>query len=153
MSFKNAVQAAGLELPSPASPAGNYVPYVVVGNMVYVAGQVPRRDGKIAIAGKLGRDLDVAKGQEAARICALNALAQLDAACGGDIDRLVRCVRVTGYVNSTPDFAEHPAVINGASDLLVQVLGERGRHARTAVGVAALPGNSACELETLFEIR
>ncbi|MGE3923675.1 MAG: RidA family protein [Lautropia sp.] len=153
MSFRKALQALGLELPSPASPAGNYVPYVVVGALVYVAGQVPRRDGRIAIAGKVGRDLDIAQGQEAARICALNALAQLDAACGGDIERVVRCIRVTGYVNSTPEFADHPAVVNGASDLLVQVLGERGRHARTAVGVAALPGNSACEVETLFEIR
>lgn len=153
MSFRATLHALGLDLPPPASPAGNYVPFTVVGNLVYVAGQVPRRDGKIAIAGKLGGGLDIAQGQEAARICALNALAQLDVACAGDIERVVRCVRVTGYVNSTPEFTEHPAVVNGASDLLVQVLGERGRHARTAVGVAALPGNSACEVETLFEIR
>jgi enamine deaminase RidA (YjgF/YER057c/UK114 family) len=153
MTFRDALLALGLELPSPANPAGNYGPYVIVGSMVYIAGQVPRRGGKVAIAGKLGRDVDLAKGQEAARICTLNALAQLDLACGGDIDRVVRCVRVTGYVNSTPDFADHPAVVNGASDLLVKVFGERGRHARTAVGVSSLPSYSACEIEKLFEIR
>lgn len=145
--------ALGIELPAPANPAGNYVPAAIVNGIAYIAGQVTRRDGVLQHVGKLGRELDVAQGQAAARLCGLNILAQLKVACGGDLERVVRCIRLTGFVNCTPDFGDQPGVVNGASDLLVEVFGDRGRHVRTAVGVAALPGGCACEIESTFEVR
>lgn len=153
MTIEQRLAALDIVLPSPAAPAGNYVPFVIVGNLVHVAGQLPRRDGEIQVVGKLGAEVDIARGQEAARWCALNALTHLRTACGGDLDRVVRCVRLTGYVNCTPDFTDQPKVLNGASDLMVEIFGDRGRHARTAVGAIALPSNAACEIESLFEIR
>lgn len=143
----------GLELPPPGSPAANYVPFVVVGNIAYMAGQVAREAGKMKYVGKVGKELTIEQGAAAARLCATNLLAQLKAACGGDLDRVERCVRLTGYVNSPPDFLEHPKVVNGASDLMCEVFGERGQHARTAVGVAALPLDSAVEVEAIFQLR
>ena len=143
----------GITLPPPGAPAGNYVPYVVVGDIAYMAGQVAREAGKMKYVGKLGRELSVEQGAAAAKLCAVNLLAQLKAACGGDLDRVERCVRLTGYVNSTPDFLEHPKVVNGASDLMVAVFGERGQHARTALGVAALPLDSATEVEAIFQLK
>jgi enamine deaminase RidA (YjgF/YER057c/UK114 family) len=143
----------GIALPPAGAPAGNYVPFVVVGNLVFLSGQVAREAGKMKYVGKVGKDLSVEQGAEAARLCATNLLAQLKAACGGDLDRVERCVRVSGFVNSAPDFLEHPKVINGASDLLVEVFGERGQHARTAVGVAALPLDSAVEVEAIFQLK
>lgn len=141
------------KLPPPASPGGNYVPTVTVGSLVFVSGQVTRSKGKIEFVGKLGREFGVADGQKAARLCAINVLAQLKAACGGDLERVVRCIRATGYVNCVPEFTQQPQVINGASDLFLAVFGEKGRHARTAIGVNSLPGGAACELEAIFEIR
>src|SRR5205085_4096460 len=108
---------------------------------------------KMKYTGKVGRDLSIEDGQAAARLCAVNLLAQLKAACGGDLDRVERCVRVGGFVNSPPDFFDHPKVINGASDLIVAALGERGQHARTAVGVAALPLDSAAEVEAVSQLK
>jgi enamine deaminase RidA (YjgF/YER057c/UK114 family) len=143
----------GITLPPPGAPAGNYVPYVVVGDIVYMAGQVAREAGKMKYVGKLGRELTVEQGAAAAKLCAVNLLAQLKAACGGDLERVERCVRLTGYVNSAPDFLEHPKVVNGASDLMVAVFGERGQHARTALGVAALPLDSATEVEGIFQLK
>jgi enamine deaminase RidA (YjgF/YER057c/UK114 family) len=143
----------GITLPPPGAPAGNYVPFVVVGDLVFMAGQVAREAGKMKYTGKVGRDLSIEDGQAAARLCAVNLLAQLKAACGGDLDRVERCVRVGGFVNSPPDFFDHPKVINGASDLIVAALGERGQHARTAVGVAALPLDSAAEVEAVFQLK
>ena len=143
----------GVTLPPPGSPGGNYVPFVVVGELVFMAGQVAREAGKMKYTGKVGRDLSVEQGNAAARLCAVNLLAQLKAACGGDLDRVDRCVRVGGFVNSPPDFTDHPKVINGASDLIVEVFGERGQHARTAVGVAALPLDSAVEVEAIFALK
>lgn len=142
----------GLDIPTPAAPAANYVPYVVSGPHVFLAGQITLWNGELKHVGKLGDTIDVKEGQEAARICALNLIAQAKAACGGDLDRVVRWVKIGGFVNCTPDFADHPKVMNGASDLLVQVFGERGRHARAAVGVAALPFNVAVEVDGIFEI-
>jgi enamine deaminase RidA (YjgF/YER057c/UK114 family) len=153
MSVHATLRTLGIELPAPAAPAGNYVPFVIVGDLVYVAGQVPRRDGRLQFVGKVGDALDVAQGQQAARLCALNILAQLNVACEGNLDRVARCVRLTGYVNCAPTFTEQPSVINGASDLMVEVFGERGRHARSAVGANALPGDCACEVESLFQLR
>lgn len=143
----------GVTLPPPGAPGGNYVPYVVVGDLVFMAGQVAREAGKMKYVGKVGRDVTVEQGAAAARLCAVNLLSQLKAACGGDLDRVDRCVRLGGFVNSPPDFLEHPKVINGASDLMVEVFGERGQHARTAVGVAALPMDSAVEVEAVFLLK
>lgn len=142
----------GVTLPPPANPAGNYVPFVVAGDFIFMAGQVARADGRIAYAGKVGIDLSVEEGQAAARLCALNLLAQLKLACDGNLDRVARCVRLGGFVNCGPDFREHPKVVNGASDLMVEVFGDRGRHARTAVGASALPLDSAVEVEAMFQL-
>lgn len=142
----------GVTLPEAPAPAANYVPFVTSGNMVYVSGQISR-DSRGLITGKLGDDLATAEGARAARACALALLAQLRAALGGDLDRLVRVVKLTGFVNSTPAFADQPAVINGASDFLVEALGEAGRHARSAVSAASLPMGVAVEIEAIFEVR
>lgn len=141
----------GITLPEAPRPAANYIPYVVTGNLVFVSGQISNAGGKV-IAGKLGRDIDIAGGQEAARACALNLLAQLKAACGGDLDRVQRVVKLGGFVNGTDDFPNAPQVMNGASDLLVEIFGDAGRHARFAVAVACLPSNAAVEVDGVFEI-
>lgn len=141
----------GVILPDAPAPAANYVPWVVSGNLVFVSGQISMAEGAL-ITGKLGAELDVAAGAVAARACAIALLAQLKAACEGDLGRLVRVVKLTGFVNCTPDFIDQPKVINGASDFLVAVLGEAGRHARAAVGAPALPLGVAVEIEGVFEI-
>ncbi|OSP54177.1 RidA family protein [Pseudoruegeria sp. SK021] len=144
--------ALGLSLPAAPAPAANYVPFVVAGDLVHISGQIPASaDG--LILGKLGDTLDVAAGAEAAKYCALSLLAQLREACGGDLDRLVRVVKLGGFVNSTPDFTDQPKVINGASDLLVEVLGDAGRHARSAVSVPSLPFGVAVEIDGIFQIK
>lgn len=140
----------GIELPKPAPPAANYVPYVVAGREIFVAGQVPVRDGKLVFQGKVGATYDVEQGKEAARLCAINILAQVKAAAG-DLER-VRCLKIGGFVNCPADFVRQPEVMNGASDLLVAVLGERGRHARTAVGTNVLPFDVPVEVDAVFEI-
>ena len=142
----------GIVLPSPGAPGGNYVPFVVAGDLVFMAGQVARTEGRMAYAGKVGRDLGIEQGQAAARLCALNLLAQLKVACNGNLDRVARCVRLGGFVNCAADFKDQPKVVNGASDLMIEVFGERGKHARTAVGVAALPSDSAVEVEAVFQL-
>lgn len=144
--------ALGLALPDAPAPAANYVPFVVSGSTVYVSGQISQTAAGL-IKGRLGAELDVAAGAEAARACALSLLAQLRKACGGDLSRVVRVLKLTGFVNCTADFTDQPKVINGASDLLVEVMGEAGRHARSAVGVPALPLGVAVEIEGIFEIR
>ena len=143
----------GIALPPPGAPGGNYVPFVVIGDLAFMAGQVAREAGKMKYTGKVGRDISLEDGNAAARLCAVNLLAQLKAACGGDLDRVERCVRLGGFVNSPLDFYDHPKVINGASDLMVAALGERGQHARTAVGVSALPMDSAVEVEAIFQLK
>lgn len=150
--YEEALAELGLTMPEVAAPVANFVPYVVTGNLVYVSGQIPMRDGKIYFVGKLGRDFDVEQGREAARACALNVLSVIRQACGGDLDRVSRCVRLGGFINSTDEFTSQPEVMNGASDLLVAVFGERGRHARTAVSAGALPCGVAVEVEAVFEI-
>lgn len=141
-----------IELPDAPAPVANYLPYIVTGNLVFVSGQVPRWKGEYTYVGKLGEKLAVEDGQKSARLCALNLIAQLKAACGGDLDRVKRVVKLGGFVNSTPNFAQHPQVINGASDLMGEIFGDAGRHARFAVGVADLPGNVATEIDGIFEI-
>ncbi len=143
----------GITLPAAATPAANYVPTVRTGNLVFVAGQVTLKDGKLEYVGKLGREFSVEEGQKAARLCALNVLAHLKNACDGDLDRVRRCVRVGGFVNAVPEFGDHPKVINGASDLFVEVFGEAGKHARAAVGVGSLPFGVAVEVEAVFEVE
>jgi len=141
----------GLTLPALSAPVANYVPFAVVGGLVHVSGQVSR-DAAGPIRGRLGDGMDAEAGAAAARTCALQLIAQLRAACDGDFGRLVRVVKLTGFVNSAPGFTEQPTVINGASDLMVAVFGDRGKHARSAVGVAALPLGGAVEVEGVFEI-
>ena len=151
MSISKRLEEVGLVLPDANAPAANYVPFVQSGQTLYVSGQVPIKDGAF-VTGKLGDTFSVEQGQDAAKICAIALLSQVKAACGGDIDRLIRVVKLTGFVNSTPDFTEQPQVINGASDFLVDVLGDAGRHARSAVSAAALPLGVAVEIEGIFEI-
>lgn len=141
----------GVSLPDAPAPAANYVPFVIVGDMVYVSGQISQQDGAL-MTGKLGDSVSTAEGAQAARACAIGLLAQLKAACNGDIDRLVRVVKLTGFVNSTPDFTDQPQVINGASDFLVDALGDAGRHARSAVSAASLPLGVSVEIEAIFQI-
>ena len=143
----------GIAIPSPAEAAGNYVGFVVTGNLAFLAGQVPIENGVRKFIGKLGREFTAEEGQKAAELAAFNMLARLKSACDGDLDRVVRCVKLVGYVNSTPDFADHPKVVNGASDLVVRVFGDAGRHARSAVGMNSLPSGVAVEVEGIFEIR
>ncbi len=142
----------GIELPQPGAPVANYVPYAVCGNLVFIAGQICQWNGEIRFVGKLGAGISVDQGREAARLCALNILAHLRVACGGDLDRVRRCAQLRGFVNCTPDFTDMPLVVNGASDLMVEVLGDSGRHARAAVGVSSLPAGVAVEVEAIFEI-
>jgi enamine deaminase RidA (YjgF/YER057c/UK114 family) len=144
--------ALGLTLPAAPAPAANYVPFVISGTTLYVSGQISQDEGGL-IKGRLGADMDVAAGAAAARRCALSLMAQARAACGGDLDRVARVVKLVGFVNSTPEFIDQPKVINGASDLMVEVFGEAGRHARSAISAASLPLGVAVEIEAIFELR
>jgi enamine deaminase RidA (YjgF/YER057c/UK114 family) len=141
----------GIALPEPAAPVANYVPYVIAGNLVFISGQVSSTPDRL-IKGKLGADLTLEAGVEAARACGINLIAQLKAATGGDLDRVKRVVKLGGFVNCTPDFVDHPKVVNGASDLMVAIFGEAGRHARAAVGSPSLPMDAAVEIDGVFEI-
>ena len=144
----------GIELPAPAAPLASYVPWKRSGNTVHISGQGPFRDGRIddKHCGRVGADLTIEQGQEAARLTALNVLAQLKEACGGDLDRVRQCVQVSGFVNCVEGFTDTPSVVNGGSDVIVEIFGEAGRHARFAVGSHALPVNIAVELAAVFEI-
>ncbi|MGH1423364.1 MAG: RidA family protein [Pseudooceanicola sp.] len=141
----------GITLPEASAPAANYVPFVQVGDILFVSGQVSMADGKL-IQGKVGEDMSVEDGVAAARTCAIGLLTQVKAACGGDLSRLKRAVKLTGFVNSGPDFGDQPKVVNGASDFLVEVLGDAGRHSRSAVSAGALPFGVAVEIEGIFQI-
>lgn len=141
----------GIVLPTPTAPVANYVPFVIAGNLVFISGQVSI-GAEGLIKGRLGADLSLDRGVEAARACGINLLAQLKSACGGDLDRVKRVVKLTGFVNSAPDFTDQPKVVNGASDLMVAAFGERGRHARAAVGAPSLPMGAAVEVDGVFEI-
>ncbi|XSG82345.1 MAG: RidA family protein [Methyloligella sp. ZOD6] len=146
------LKALNLTLPEVASPVANYVPFLHINGLLYISGQLPMRDGKVAVAGQLGKELETEDGMEAARICLLNILAQAHNALR-DLDRIAQAVRLTGFVNSAPSFTEHPKVINGASDLLVEILGDKGRHTRAAVGCASLPLGAAVEIDAIFAIE
>jgi enamine deaminase RidA (YjgF/YER057c/UK114 family) len=142
----------GITLPRPMAPIANYVPYVVTGNLVVVSGQVPAIDGRIAVTGKVTWGVSMEQAKEAARLCFINVLVHLKAACDGDLDKVRRVVRLGGFVAAPTDFTQHAQVMNGASDLAVAVFGEAGRHARTTVGVPSLPADAAVEVEGMFEI-
>ncbi|MGH7081514.1 MAG: RidA family protein [Acetobacteraceae bacterium] len=142
----------GIRLPTPMAPIANYVPWVRTGNLVVISGQVPAVDGKITVTGRVGAEVTAEDGMAAARQCLVNVLVHLKAASGGDLDRVRRVVRLGGFIASAPDFTGQAQVMNGASDLAVAVFGEAGRHARTTIGVPALPANAAVEVEGMFEI-
>ncbi len=152
MSIETRLAELGITLPDAPAPAANYVPFVKLGNLVHVSGQISQNEAGL-IKGKLGADLSIEQGADAAKRCAISLLAQLKKACDGDLSRLNRVVKLVGFVNSTPDFIDQPKVINGASDFLVEALGDAGRHARSAVSAASLPMGVAVEIEAIFEIR
>ena len=141
-----------IKLPEPPAPVASYVPYVVSGKQVFISGQVTLAEGGLKYVGIVGKDLSVEDGQAAARLCAINLLAQLRRAAGGDLDSVKRCVRLGVFVNAVPGYTQHPEVANGASDLIVEVFGDAGRHARAAVGAGSLPRNVAVEVDAVFEL-
>ncbi|HVA13319.1 MAG TPA: RidA family protein [Stellaceae bacterium] len=142
-----------LDLPSPAAPIANYVPAVRSGNLLFLSGQICQWNGERRFVGKLGAEISLEQGKEAAKLCGLNLLAQAKRALDGDLDRILRVVRLGGFVNAVPGFVDQPQVVNGASDLMVEVFGDAGRHARTAVGVGSLPGGTAVEVDAVLEVR
>ena len=146
------LDALNIILPSPPKPVGSYVAVVITGKLAFVSGQIPIKDGKVIYAGKVSRDLSVEDAQKAARLCVINALAQLKAELGS-LDRISKIVKVSGFVNSPPEFTDQPKVINGASDLLFEIFGQKGQHTRIAVGVSSLPLNSAVEIDLIAEIN
>ena len=146
------LQELGIDLPEAAAPAANYVPFVVSGNLVFISGQVPVVDGELKYRGKVGQDYTLEEAKECAELVAVNILSVLRQACDGELDRVRRCVKLGGFVNCVPEFDQQPKVINGASDLMVQVFGEIGRHARFAVGSNSLPFDVAVEIDAIFEI-
>lgn len=147
------LQSLKIELPNAASPMANYVPAVRAGNLLFVSGQICQWNGERRYVGKLGAEVNLEDGKAAARLCGLNLLAQARRALDGDLDRILRVVRLGGFVNAVPGFTEQPQVVNGASDLMVEVFGDAGRHARAAVGVGSLPGGVAVEVEAVFEVK
>ena len=142
----------GIELPEPAAPAANYIPFVVTGNLIFVSGQITVWNGELRHIGRLGENIDIDEGYQAARLCGLNLSAQAKAAAQGDLDKIKRVVKLGGFVNSTPDFTDQPKVINGTSDLMAEVFGEGGKHARFAVGAPTLPLGVAGEVDGVFEL-
>lgn len=143
----------GIELPTPVQPVANYLPYRWSGSLLFISGQVPVRNGTLPYLGKVGVDLSIEQGQAAARLCAINILAQVNAALNGNLDHVNACLKLGGFVNCAPDFCDQPTVINGASDFMVDVFGDKGRHARAAVGNNALPRNVAVEVDAIFDCR
>jgi enamine deaminase RidA (YjgF/YER057c/UK114 family) len=142
----------GISLPTPAVPVACYLPFVRAGSLVIISGQITMENGELRFVGKLGETLSVEEGYQAARLCGVNLIAQMRAACGGDLDRVKRVVRLGGFVNCTPDFTDHPKVINGASDLMQEVFGDAGQHARAAVGSSSLPLGIAVEVDAVIEV-
>ena len=151
-SITTRLEALGITLPTPAAPAANYVATRQSGSLLFVSGQLPMEDGKVAVIGQLGADVSEDDGVRAARLCAINILAQTQAAAG-DLERIAACIKLGGFVNCVPGFGGQPKIINGASDLIAEVLGEAGKHSRFAVGAPGLPFNAAVEVEAIFELR
>lgn len=147
------LKALGIDLPTPPAPVASYVPYVRTGDLVFVSGQVTIGPKGLEYVGIVGKDFTTDEGKAAARLCAVNLIAQARAACGGDLDRVKRVVKLLGFVNATADFKDHPKVINGASDLMVEIFGDKGRHARSAVAAPSLPFGISTEVEAIIEIE
>lgn len=143
----------GITLPTPAAPVANYVGFVKSGDQIFISGQLPSQDGKLQFPGKVGSEVSLEDAKKAARICAINILAQLKVACEGNLERVVRCIKLGIFVNGDANFKDHPAVANGASDLMVEVLGDAGKHARAAVGSGSLPFGVSVEVDAIFEIK
>ena len=142
-----------IQLPTPSTPVASYVPYVVIDKLVFISGQLPLENGKVAVEGTVGKDVDLDAAQKAARICGLNLLSHLKNACSGDLDKVKVCVKLGGFVASAPSFYDQPKVVNGASELMQEVFGEAGCHSRFAVGVSALPRNAAVEVDAVFALK
>ncbi len=153
MTINQKLEELGIILPAPIAPVANYVPFVKTGNQIFISGQLPIENGEVKFIGKLGENISIEDGQKAARICAINLLANLKIACDGNLDRVVRCVKLGIFVNAVPSFTDHPVVANGASDLMVEVLGDAGKHARFAMGAGSLPRGVAVEVDAVFEIK
>ena len=153
LTIKLRLQELGINLHPPVAPAANYVPYCWAGNLLFISWQVPRENGVDQFLGRVGEDLSIEEGQKAARLCAINILAQVNTALNGDLERIQSCVKLGGFVNCAPGFGEQPSVINGASNFFVEVLGDRGRHTRFAVGSVSLPRNVAVEVDAIFDCR
>ena len=143
----------GITLPDATAPLANYVPYVISGKHIYFSGQICKENGEIIYKGQVGVHLNLEEGKKAARLCALNLLAQLNQACNGDLNKVARCVKLVVFIASAPDFSKHSDVANGASELFVEVFGDKGRHARSSIGVSSLPLNTAVEVEAVFELK
>ena len=153
MTINQKLEELGIILLAPIAPVANYVPFIKTGNQIFISGQLPIENGEIKFVGKLGENISIEDGQKAARICAINLLANLKIACDGNLDRVVRCVKLGIFVNAVPNFTDHPVVANGASDLMVEVLGDAGKHARFAMGAGSLPRGVAVEVDAIFEVK
>jgi enamine deaminase RidA (YjgF/YER057c/UK114 family) len=151
--IENKLKELNITLDEASKPAGSYVPYVISNNLVFISGQLPFIDGEITIKGKINKDVSIDDGIKMAEVCAKALLSQLKAACNGDLDKVIKVVKLGGFVASSPDFTDHPKIINGASDLIVKIFEEKGKHSRFAVGVASLPLNAPVEIEGIFEIK
>ncbi len=153
MSINKRLENLGIILPEPIAPIANYVPFVQSGNQIFISGQLPIQNGEVKFVGKLGDEISIEEGQKAARICAINIIANLNLACEGNLDRVKKCVKLGIFINAVSDFANHPIVANGASDLMVEVFGEKGKHARFAMGAGSLPRGVAVEVDAIFEVE
>ena len=151
--IEDKLKQLNIKLDEASKPAGSYVPYVISNNLVFISGQLPFIDGTITIKGKVDKDVSIDDGIKMAEVCAKALLSQLKAACNGDLDKVIKVVKLGGFVASSPDFTDHPKIINGASDLIVKIFEEKGKHSRFAVGVASLPLNAPVEIEGIFEIK
>lgn len=147
------LNSLGINLPTPAAPVANYVGFVKVDNLIFVSGQLPIKDGKLQYIGKVGSEISTDEATEAAKLCAINILAQLNVACAGNLDSIKKCVKLGIFVNGVPDFKDHPQVANGASNLIAEVFGDAGKHSRAAVGSGSLPFGVAVEIDAIFEIE
>jgi enamine deaminase RidA (YjgF/YER057c/UK114 family) len=153
MSIEQRLKELGITLPAPPMPVASYVPFTISGKLVHIAGQLPLAEGGLSCKGHLDGNVTVENGQAAARCCALNVVAQLKAACGGDLEKVARCLKLNVFIAATPDFTRHPEVANGASELIGAIFGEAGKHARSSVGVASLPRGAAVEVDAVFELK
>ncbi|MDX2082448.1 MAG: RidA family protein [Rickettsiales bacterium] len=151
--IENKLTSLGIILPTPAAPVANYVGFVKSGNQVFISGQLPIENGEVKFIGKVGSEISIEDAKKAARLCAINILAQVKMACDGNLNHVVRCVKLGVFVNADANFSDHPSVANGASDLMVEVLGDAGKHARAAVGSGSLPRGVSVEVDAVFEIK